>query len=242
MRRGQGAGSRAARLSWAASSPGAGRGGPGHGPSCWTRRPGMAVCWTSAPGPGGKTGHLAAHPAVARRWPRCRGAQPGQGIKALKQGNLGRLGMQCGRRRSCRPTAWALSGHGALVSTGSWWTRPARPWACCGRRPDVRWRRTPGRPGSVWPGCNWPWPTRPPSLLRPGGAHALCAPAPSPEAENQQVVARPCLPAANQGLRLEWPGGSEPGPGRLHGRMMAIGRAMPQRDRADAFFAARLVK
>jgi len=75
-------------------------------------------------------------------------------------------------------------------------------------------------------------------MLRAGGAmlYATCT---VTRTENQEVVA--ALLARCPGLRLEWPQDLAP---ELRACIGDDGyfRTMPQRDDADAFFAARLVK
>ncbi len=193
-------------------------------------RPGMAVADICA-GAGGKTGHLA---ALLRGQGQLLAVDPSPGrVRALRE-NLDRLGVQWVKVKQA--DALSLKGREAsfdrvLVDA------PCTGLGVCGRRPDVRWRRTLDDPARL-AGLQLELAAKGAELLRPGGAllYVTCT---VTRAENQAVVA--ALLARHGGLRLEWPQDLAP---ELKACLGEDGyfRTMPQRDQADAFFAARLVK
>lgn len=192
--------------------------------------PGLAVADICA-GSGGKTGHLA---ALLRGQGSLLAVDPSPGrIRALRE-NLGRLGVQWVSVKQA--DALSLKGRDAgfdrvLVDA------PCTGLGVCGRRPDVRWRRTPDDPARLAK-LQLELAAKAAELVKPGGAllYVTCT---VTRAENEGVVAG--LLARCPGLRLEWPQDLAP---ELRACLDEGGyfRTMPQRDDADAFFAARLVK
>ena len=192
--------------------------------------PGMAVADICA-GAGGKTGHLA---ALLRGQGKLLAVDPSQArIRALR-GNLGRLGVQWVSVKQA--DALTLKGMDqsfdrVLVDA------PCSGLGVCGRRPDVRWRRTKDDPAHLAE-LQLNLAAKAAELLKPGGAllYVTCT---VTRTENQEVVAG--LLARCPGLRLEWPQDLAPELGACLGDDGYF-RTMPQRDDADAFFAARLVR
>ncbi|MFH2125079.1 MAG: 16S rRNA (cytosine(967)-C(5))-methyltransferase RsmB [Pseudomonadota bacterium] len=192
--------------------------------------PGMAVADICA-GAGGKTGHLA---ALLRGQGKLLAVDPSPArVRALRE-NLGRLGVQWVSVKQA--DALTLKGMDrsfdrVLVDA------PCSGLGVCGRRPDVRWRRTPDDPARLAK-LQLDLAAKAAELLKPGGAllYVTCT---VTRAENQGVVAG--LLARCPGLRLEWPQDLAP---ELRACIGDDGffRTMPHRDDADAFFAARLVK
>jgi 16S rRNA (cytosine967-C5)-methyltransferase len=192
--------------------------------------PGMAVADLCA-GAGGKTGHLA---ALLRGQGRLWAVDPSPArVRALRQ-NLGRLGVQWVSVKQA--DALSLAGMDGTLDRVLV-DAPCSGLGVCGRRPDVRWRRVPEDPARLAK-LQLDLAAKGAELLKPGGAlvYATCT---VTRAENQEVVAG--LLARRPGLRLEWPQGLAP---ELRACIGPDGyfSTMPQRDQADAFFAARLVK
>lgn len=192
--------------------------------------PGMAVADICA-GAGGKTGHLA---ALLRGQGSLLAADPSPGrVRALRE-NLGRLGVQWVKVKQADAQALkGVAGQFDRVLVDA----PCSGLGVCGRRPDVRWRRTPDDPARLAE-LQLDLAAKAAEMLRAGGAmlYATCT---VTRTENQEVVA--ALLARCPGLRLEWPQDLAP---ELRACIGDDGyfRTMPQRDDADAFFAARLVK
>ncbi|MCB2192471.1 MAG: 16S rRNA (cytosine(967)-C(5))-methyltransferase RsmB [Deltaproteobacteria bacterium] len=192
--------------------------------------PGMAVADLCS-GAGGKTGHLA---ALLRGQGRLWAVDPSPArIRALRK-NLGRLGAQWVSVKQA--DALSLKNMDAsldrvLVDA------PCSGLGVCGRRPDVRWRRTPEDPARLAK-LQLGLAAKAAELLKLGGAmlYVTCT---VTRAENDQVVAG--LLARCPGLRLEWPQDLAPAIRTCIGED-GFFRTIPHRDRADAFFAARLVK
>ncbi len=191
--------------------------------------PGMKVLDLCA-GAGGKTGHLAA--LMANRG--CIVAvEPAEGrVLGLKE-NMARLGVEI---------VEAVRADGRNLPTGlGVFERilidaPCTGLGTAGRRPDVRWRRTAEDPPRL-AALQLALAQSAADRLAPGGALLYCT-CTVTAAENEGVVA--ALLASRPGLRLEWaPSLSEGGRARLGED--GFFRTLPQHDRCDAFFAARLV-
>lgn len=192
-------------------------------------RPGMAVADLCA-GAGGKTGHLA---ALLGGGQGLLAVEPSPGrVRALKE-NLGRLGVA--GVRIVQADALTLTGLGpfdrVLVDA------PCSALGVVGRRPDVRWRRTPEDPARLAE-LQLALAEKAVDLLAPGGALVYCT-CTVTRTENADLVA--ALLAARPGLRLEWPQDLT-APLKVCIGPDGFFRSFPHQQQSDAFFAARLVR
>lgn len=191
--------------------------------------PGMRVLDMCA-GTGGKTGHLAQlMQNQGKLW--AVDTSPGR-VKALHQ-NLGRLGTKGVTIRQ----ADALELDPEHKFDAILIDAPCTGLGTCGRRPDVRWRRTL-QDAHHLSKLQLKLCQKAAELLKPGGAmlYVTCT---ITRAENQGVIER--LLAAQPGLSIQW----DPQAGSQ--AQAAIGEddcfcTQPHRHGSDAFFAVRLVK
>lgn len=192
--------------------------------------PGMSVLDLCA-GAGGKSGHLAALLGGGAGLT-CVDPSPGR-IKGLKT-NLKRLGVE--GAKIIQGDALELPddfGPFERILLDA----PCSALGVLGRRPDVRWRRTSADPPRLAK-LQYKLAAKAADLLAPGGAMIYCT-CTLTRAENGGVVSR--LLAEHPGLRLEWPRELADPLQRCIGED-GYWRSFPQRDQADGFFAARLVK
>ena len=192
--------------------------------------PGMDVADLCA-GAGGKTGHLAA--LMAGRG-RLLAVDPSPGRITALRTNLARLGVKGVEVR--QGDARELVGVTGVLDRVLV-DAPCTGLGVVGRRPDVRWRRNPSDPERLAT-LQLELAAKAADLIKPGGALLYCT-CTVTRAENQGVV--DALLAQRPELRLEWPHGLA---AILKTHLGGDGyfRTLPHRDRADAFFAARLVK
>ncbi|MFH1060799.1 MAG: 16S rRNA (cytosine(967)-C(5))-methyltransferase RsmB [Pseudomonadota bacterium] len=224
----------------------AGRGGdlPGRAEGWWQRQdpgatavgrllgagPGLRALDLCA-GVGGKTGHLA---ALMANQGEIVAVDPSAGrIQGLAE-NMARLGVGIVRPLAADGLKLdpALGPFDRVLVDA-----PCTGLGTLGRRPDVRWRRTPADPPRL-AALQLALATRAADLLAPGGALLYCT-CTVTRAENEGVVA--ALLAARPGLRLEWDRGAA-GPAADAIGADGFFRTLPHIHGCDAFFAARLVK
>ncbi len=192
--------------------------------------PGMGVLDLCA-GAGGKSGHLA---ALLGGGAGLTCVEPSAGrVKALKA-NLQRLGV-AGAEIIPGDALELPADFGPferiLVDA------PCSALGVLGRRPDVRWRRTPDDPVRLAK-LQHKLVAKAAVLLAPGGAMVYCT-CTVTQTENGGVIER--LLAEHPGLRLEWPRDLK-GPLKRCIGQDGYWRSFPHRDKCDAFFAARLVR
>ena len=176
-------------------------------------------------GAGGKTGHLA---ALMQNQGGLMAVEPSPGRYRALVKNLDRLGVTI---------AGALQADGLNLpeSLGLFdlvlVDAPCTGLGTLGRRPDLRWRKTP-QDVTRLAGLQKGLLRAAISLAKPGGAVLYCT-CTVTESENQGVVES--VMAETPGLKLGWLPGA---------RLDADGyfRTRPHQDHADAFFAARLIK
>jgi len=191
--------------------------------------PGMRVLDLCA-GAGGKTGHLA---ALMQNQGELLAVEPSPGRAAALKENLERLGVVIAR---------VLEADGTRLPPGlGRFDRvlvdaPCTGLGVLGRRPDLRWRRSPGDPARL-AGLQLALASAAADLLAPGGAllYGTCT---VTRAENEEVAT--ALLAARPGLRLEWGQMPEAMAECLDGQ--GWWRTMPQGHGCDGFFAARLAR
>ena len=193
-------------------------------------RPGLRVLDLCA-GAGGKSGHLA---ALLENKGELVAVEPSPGrVRALKE-NLIRLGVTCARvlaQDGTRLPADLGQFDRVLVDA------PCSGLGTLGRRPDLRWRRSP-EDVSRLAGLQRDLMAAAERLLAPGGAmlYVTCT---VTLAENEETVRG--LLAQTPGLRLEWDLRAAPEAAASIGED-GFFRTLPHRHGCDAFFAARLVK
>lgn len=187
--------------------------------------PGMRVLDLCA-GSGGKTGHLA---ALMNNQGQLWAVEPSAGrCRALGE-NLKRLGVTCAKVMQMDGAQLPLATEPfdcILVDA------PCTGLGTLGRRPDLRWRKSPGGVKAM-AALQLSLLEHAARLLKPGGAmlYATCT---FTRAENEQVVK--ALLAARPNLCLKWP---QPAPALVGGD--GFFRTLPHLHGCDGFFAARLV-
>jgi 16S rRNA (cytosine967-C5)-methyltransferase len=193
-------------------------------------KPGMAVLDLCA-GAGGKTGHLA---ALMQNQGCIVAVEPAAGrAKGLKE-NMARLGVGIVEvvEADGRTLPPGLGGFAAALVDA-----PCSGLGTAGRRPDVRWRHEPADPPRL-AALQLALAQAAADALAPDGILLYCT-CTVTRAENEGVVE--ALLASRPELRLEWvPTMNEAARARLGGD--GFSWTIPQRDRCDAFFAARLVR
>lgn len=192
--------------------------------------PGMRVLDLCA-GAGGKTGHLA---ALMQDKGELVAVEPSKGRARGLGFNLERLGVNCAQVLQCdgRELPAGIGSFDRIIIDA-----PCTGLGVVGRRPDVRWRRSPedavrlavlqlelGRAGA--------------RLLKPGGALLYCT-CTVTRAENQEVVQ--ALMQDEPGLKIEWDLEAAGPSGRAIGAD-GFFRTKPHVHGCDAFFGARLVR
>ena len=186
--------------------------------------PGMRVLDLCA-GAGGKTGHLA---ELMQNKGEIVAVEPSQGRHKAMVKNLGRLGASIAK--PLLADGLKLPGDMepfdmVLVDA------PCTGLGTLGRRPDLRWRKTPDDAKRL-AGLQADLLSAAVAMLKPGGAVLYCT-CTITEAENQGVVET--VLAESGDLGMEWLPGA---------RLDSDGffRTRPHQDHSDAFFAARLKK
>jgi 16S rRNA (cytosine967-C5)-methyltransferase len=193
-------------------------------------RPGQSVLDLCA-GAGGKTGHLA---ALMENQGRLLAVDNSPGRLAALEGNLARLGVTCAQTLSADAASLDNSlGQFQRILLDA----PCSGLGTVGRRPDLRWRKTPQDPARL-AALQLQLLARAADLLAPGGAllYVTCT---VTRAENQQTVA--ALLAQRPDLRIEWDLATA-GPAAAAIGQDGFFRTQPHHHACDAFFAARLVR
>lgn len=175
-------------------------------------------------GAGGKTGHLA---ALMKNTGQLTAVEPSPGRRRGLEANLARLGVTNARvlqADGTRPEAGWGKFQRILVDA------PCTGLGVAGRRPDLRWRKTPADAEGL-AALQADLVRAAAGLLAPGGVMVYCT-CTVTRRENEDVVAG--LLREDPGLSLEPVGLEADGDGFF--------RTLPHRDQCDAFFAAKLTR
>jgi 16S rRNA (cytosine967-C5)-methyltransferase len=192
--------------------------------------PGMRVLDLCA-GAGGKTGHLA---ALMQNQGELLAVEPSQGRARGLKLNLQRLGVTCAQ---IRQADGRQLDNGAGLFDRILIDAPCTGLGVVGRRPDVRWRRSPTDAERL-AALQLELCLAGARLLKPGGALLYCT-CTVTRKENERVVE--ALLQNHAGLRVEWDLAAA-GPSAQAIGLDGYFRTKPHLHAADAFFGARVVR